>query len=93
MSKRVHCSAAIRVIEFFRIRLLTLSNEEVVEWIDQLEKESKAIKKSLIKLCWYMRGGMSLEEAWATSYHDRQLINEMINENLDVAKETGLPFF
>lgn len=72
---------------------MTLSNEEVVEWLKQLDNESKALKKSLIKMCWYMRGGMSLEEAWTTSYHDRELINDMITENLDVAKETGLPFF
>jgi len=72
---------------------LTLSNEEVIELIENLEKESKALKKSLIKLCWYMRGGMSLEEAWTTSYSDRELINSLISENLDIVKETGLPFF
>lgn len=44
-------------------------------------------------MCWYMRGGMSMDDAWMTGFHDRDLINDLIKENLDITKESGLPFF
>lgn len=44
-------------------------------------------------MCWYMRGGMSFEEGMQTSYEERQIINDLIKENLDVTKQTKLPFF
>jgi DNA polymerase III delta subunit len=72
---------------------LSLDTEEIVELLNNYEKDSKAIKKSLLKMCWYMRGGMTLDEAWITSFHDRELINDIIKENLEITKETTLPFF
>lgn len=72
---------------------MSLSTDEIVELLDNFDKDSKALRKSLIKMCWYMRGGMTLDEAWLTGFNDRELINEMIKENLDITKETHMPFF
>lgn len=58
-----------------------------------MEKESLGLKKELFKLCWYMRGGMTIEEAYASDYDTRVLMSEIIKENLDTTKESGLPFF
>ena len=46
-----------------------------------------------MKLCWYMRGGLTLEEGFSLSYEDRMLINDIIKENLETTKKTQLPFF
>ena len=40
-----------------------------------------------------MRGGVTLEEAYQLDYADRQMINELIKDNLETTKETGMPFF
>ena len=40
-----------------------------------------------------MRGGMSMDDAWMTSLHERELINDLIKDNLDITKESGMPFF
>ena len=40
-----------------------------------------------------MRGGITYDEAMAMSFHEREIINEIINENLETTKETQLPFF
>jgi hypothetical protein len=72
---------------------LTLDNEEVIEELDQLDRQSKALKKNLMKMCWYLRGGMTYEEIYQLGPLDRQIINKVVEENLEVAKESGLPFF
>ena len=72
---------------------MILDNEEVVEELNSYDKQSKAIKKNLMKMCWYMRGGITLEEIYQLSVSDREIINKIIEENLEVTKETGQPFF
>lgn len=72
---------------------MSLSNDEIIEFLDSFDKDSKAIKRSLYKLCWYMRGGLSLEEMFCLSPDEREIIVNIINENLEITKETKLPFF
>lgn len=40
-----------------------------------------------------MRGGLSYDDAMMLSYEDRKIISDIIKENLDTTKESGLPFF
>lgn len=40
-----------------------------------------------------MRGGVTLDEAYYLSYEDKEIIGKIIKENLNVTKESGLPFF
>ncbi len=43
-------------------------------------------------MCWYMRG-MSYNEGMHMSYDERQIVGEIIKDNLETTKKTGLPFF
>lgn len=75
------------------MRLLTLSNEGIQKLVDQFDKESKALKQELFKLAWFMRGALSIEEAYMLDVTDREIISNIIKENLETTKETNLPFF
>lgn len=70
-----------------------LDNDSIVEWLDQFDKESKAIKKDLIKMCWYMRGGLTYDEAMNLSFEERNIVAEIVSENLETTKKSGMPFF
>ena len=72
---------------------MTLTNEEVVKWLGKMDRESKALKREILKFSWFMRGGLSYDDAIMLSYEDRTIISEIIKENLDTTKESGLPFF
>lgn len=65
--------------------------------IDQLTKEmeddSKAIKEDLFRLSWYMRGSLSVADAYNLTTEDREILNKIIEKNLEITKETKLPFF
>ena len=43
-------------------------------------------------MCWYMRG-MSYAEAINLSFEEREIVNEIIKENIETTKKTKLPFF
>lgn len=72
---------------------MSLSVEEIAALIEQYEKETKARRNEILKLCWYMRGALSYEEGMLLSFNDREIISSIIKENMEITKESGLPFF
>lgn len=57
-----------------------------------MDKEAREIKKDVLKMCWYMRG-LSYAEGMNLSYEEREIIGEIIKDNLETTKKTGLNFF
>jgi len=52
-----------------------------------------AIKEELLRICWYMRGGISYNEAMFLDQEERKIIGRIIEGNLEVAKTSRMPFF
>jgi hypothetical protein len=44
-------------------------------------------------MAWYMRGGASYEDVLNMSDAERRSINEIIENNIEVTKQSQLPFF
>jgi hypothetical protein len=65
---------------------------EILRESDRLDKEGKDLKKECMKLCWYMRG-LSFAEVMHMSWDEREIIAEIVKENLETTIKTGLPFF
>jgi hypothetical protein len=40
-----------------------------------------------------MRGGLSFAEAMNLSWDERELVLEIVKDNMDITKSSGLPFF
>jgi len=58
-----------------------------------MEGEIKAIRANAFKLAWFMRGGITYNDVLNLSISERELITNLIEENLDTTKKTNLPFF
>ena len=58
-----------------------------------METDVKGIRREILKLCWYMRGGLTYEEGMQLGYIERQLISDIVKDNLETTKKTNLPFF
>lgn len=72
---------------------MTSTNEEIVAYLEDLDRESKAIKNELLKMCWYMRGGLTYDESMQLSHEERKIIADIIAENLETTKKSGMPFY
>lgn len=72
---------------------MSLDNEEIARMLENLEKDSKALKKNLLRMCWYMRGGLTYSEALSLSYEEQEIINSIVEDNLATTEKTKLPFF
>ena len=66
---------------------------EIEGLVKSFEKDTKAIKDELIRICWFMRGSISYTEAHLLTGDERELIGKLIEANLETTKTTQLPFF
>jgi hypothetical protein len=58
-----------------------------------MDKDCQTIRQEAIKLSWFMRGGLTYDQAMALGMHERDIINKLIEDNLETTKKSGLPFF
>jgi hypothetical protein len=65
---------------------------EILQLSKDLDKEARDIKKDVLKMCWFMRG-LSYAEGMTLSWEERDIVGEIIKENLETTKKSGLPFF
>ena len=61
--------------------------------LEKMDKQVKAFEEELIQLAWAMRGGITLNEAYALSPSQRKQISKLFSDNLDTAKKSGLSYF
>jgi hypothetical protein len=58
-----------------------------------MDREVEAIKHNLYQICWFMRGGLTIEQAYMIDVADQAIIGKLIASNMETTKESGLPFF
>ena len=73
--------------------LLSKDNSGIIGYLKDLENEGRNLKMEIMKICWFMRGGVSYQEALNLSPDDRSIIADLVKDNLETAKKSGQPFF
>jgi hypothetical protein len=58
-----------------------------------MDREVEAIKHNLYQMCWFMRGGITIEQVYMMDIADHSIIAKIIKSNMETTKESGLPFF
>ena len=72
---------------------MTLDNDGIIKLLNNYERESKALREEVLRLCWWMRGGLTYDEAYMLSPDEREIIGKIIESNMETTKKSGLPFF
>lgn len=70
-----------------------MSNSDIESYINNFDLEIKAIKDDIFRISWFMRGGVTSYELFNVySKEDRDIIDRIIKDNLDLTKKTGMNF-
>lgn len=70
-----------------------MDSDQIAKMIDDMEKEAIEIRREALKMSWYMRGGLTYDQALQLSVSERTIVSELIKDNLETTKKSGLPFF
>lgn len=70
-----------------------MDRDGIESLIKEYDASTKALKEELVRICWFMRGGVSYNESHCLTYDERLIISKVIESNLATTKETQLPFF
>tara|TARA_B100001057_G_C22261361_1_gene723383 strand:+ start:118 stop:294 length:177 start_codon:yes stop_codon:yes gene_type:complete len=58
-----------------------------------MDSEIKNLKHELLKITWYMRGGVTYQEALNMSLDERKIVGNIVKDNLETTKKSGRDFF
>jgi hypothetical protein len=61
--------------------------------IEGMDKEARAIRDEALRMMWWMRGGLNYEDAMLLGQVEKEIINQIIKDNMKSTKDSGLPFF
>lgn len=53
-----------------------------MDLINQYKKEGDLIYSQVLDVCYFMKGGVTWDQAWAMSFDDRERIIIMLNKRL-----------
>lgn len=72
---------------------MALSDSEIVKYLKDMDADIKNLKHELLKICWFMRGGVTYQEALNMDVEERKIIGKIVKENLETTKKSGRDFF
>jgi len=75
------------------MKLLILKGNEILDYVDSLDKEVSDIRKNVLDLTWAMRGGVQYNDVMNMSRNERELIAKLSKENLETTQKVGIPYF
>jgi hypothetical protein len=58
-----------------------------------MDEEINEIRLEALRMAWYMRGGLSYDQLLQSSILERKLIGQIIKDNMETTKKSGMPFF
>ena len=70
-----------------------MDRDKIIKLVEDYEKQVKGLKEEALRMCWYMRGGLTYDEAMVLSTSEREIINSIIKQNLEITQKSGTPFF
>ena len=70
-----------------------MGDSDVIAYLKDFDNQTKNLKLELMKVCWFMRGGMSWNEALVLSPDEREIVSQLVKENMETTKKSGQPFF
>jgi hypothetical protein len=70
-----------------------MGDSDIISYLKDFDNETKNLKLELMKICWFMRGGMSWNESLILSPDERAIVSQLVKENMETTKKSGQPFF
>lgn len=80
------------LFKFFRNQLIPLEESDILELDKSFTTDIKNLKYNLYKIGWHMRGTLTHNDLFhIISIEDREVLNKIIKEQIELVEKTKLP--
>jgi hypothetical protein len=91
MRFRLENSTESGLFKFFRNQLVPLSESDILELDESYTNDIKNLKYNLFKIGWHMRGALTHHDLfYIISIDDREVLNKIIKEQIELVEKTKL---
>ena len=70
-----------------------MTDEQIDKLLVRMDTEIEGIREEAFNMSWYLRGGISYNDALQLSLAERKIISKIIKDHMETTKKSGLPFF
>ena len=64
--------------------------EEIEEFLNSYHFKARAIEKDLIDICFYMRGGINIDQAYQLTLDQQNMCTKRIKKNIEQTEKSGI---
>lgn len=69
-----------------------MSRDNIETYLIRLDNEVKQFKQELFRLCWYLRGGININDLlYQLGYEDRNIMYDIVKDNIELTKVSRMP--
>jgi len=61
-------------------------------FVETKEREGEAVEQSVLDIVWYMKGGITLNEAWNMPHSERMKVIDLIKQDAEQTKKANQKF-
>lgn len=72
------------------MRLLEASPDEIEKIVEEYNNEVREIEKSVIEVCYFMRGGITWSEVWNLTFSNLKNIKSQIKKYIEILSKSNL---
>jgi hypothetical protein len=69
-----------------------MSRGDIGDYLTRLDNDVKRLKLELYRICWYMRGGIDINDLlYNLGQEDRNIMYDIIKDNIELTKVSRMP--
>lgn len=72
------------------MRLLGIEPKDIPDFLQEHINDARALERELIELTWYMRGGITLDQAFMMTSRQRKYAFKFIEQNIERTNKSGI---
>lgn len=72
---------------------MSLESNQIPEFLKDLQETARAIETELVDITFFMRGGITLNEAFHLTPNQREAVGDRIKKNMELTEKHGMPLY
>lgn len=70
-----------------------MKSDQIDDYLEKLRKAASSIEEDLVDITFFMRGGITLNEAFQLTPNQREAVSKRVKQNFELTEKTKMPLY